>query len=340
VAHDPPPYRVAERFAIPAPVERVVPFGPGLVNDSFLVVTSAGDFLLQRINPSVFTDPDALMANVATVSHHLAGRLVPELVEARAGGRLVDDPSGAWRMWKRVPDATPCAELTPAHVRSAANLIGRFHAGLDHLAPDLLTETIPHFHDPARRLATLRATVDEDPCGRVREVEHEIEHAFAAADLAVKATAFAAELSPQIAHNDAQMNNILFRDDVAVCLVDLDTVMPTARFWDVGDLLRSASTRGEEDDPDPQHNEVDAALFRAILDGYRAAAAPIVETGSVEDAALDLAGPLITYEQALRFLTDYLRGDVYYRTTRPGQNLDRTRAQLALLASMQGTVGP
>jgi hypothetical protein len=94
-----------------------------------------------------------------------------------------------------------------------------------------------------------------------------------------------------------------------------------------------------EDDPDPRRNAVDPALFHAVVDGYRDAVAPVVEKGSVEDAALDLAGPLITYEQALRFLTDYLQGDVYYRTTRPGQNLDRTRAQLALLASMQGTVG-
>jgi hypothetical protein len=134
------------------------------------------------------------------------------------------------------------------------------------------------------------------------------------------------------------MNNILFRGDEAVCLVDLDTVMPTARFWDVGDLLRSASTRGAEDDPDPRHNAVDPALFHAVVDGYRDAVAPVVKRGSVEDAAVALAGPMITYEQALRFLTDYLEGDVYYRTTRSGQNLDRTRAQLALLASMRGTV--
>jgi hypothetical protein len=153
-----------------------------------------------------------------------------------------------------------------------------------------------------------------------------------------RATSLVSRLPPQIAHNDAQMNNILFRGDEAVCLVDLDTVMPTARFWDLGDLLRSASTYGAEDDPDPKSNVVDRALFRAAVDGYRDAIGPIVERGSVDDTAIDLAGPLITYEQALRFLTDYLRGDVYYRTTRPGQNLDRARAQLALLDSMQGTV--
>jgi hypothetical protein len=131
----------------------------------------------------------------------------------------------------------------------------------------------------------------------------------------------------------------LFRGNAAVCLVDLDTVMPTAWFWDVGDLLRSASTVAAEDDPDPRRNVADPLLAGAILDGYRAGVAPVLTAGTEEDDALEVAGALITYEQALRFLTDFIMGDVYYRTTRPDQNRDRARAQLALLASMQGTVG-
>ncbi len=115
--------------------------------------------------------------------------------------------------------------------------------------------------------------------------------------------------------------------------------MPTAWFWDVGDLLRSASTVAAEDDPDPARNVADPLLVRAILDGYRAGVAPALTAGTAEDDALEIAGALITYEQALRFLTDFIMGDVYYRTTRPDQNRDRARAELALLASMQGTVG-
>jgi Ser/Thr protein kinase RdoA (MazF antagonist) len=331
--------RVAEEFSIAGPVERSEPFGAGLVNDTFLVNTSADDvYVLQRINLAVFGDPESLMRNVGAVSDHLSGRFVPELVEARSGGWIVTDGADAWRMWYRVRDATPCGELTPRRVRSAARLLGRFHLALDDLAPTKLTETIPHFHDPARRLVVLRDAVAADSCGRVRHAVPEIDRAIGAEALAAQATEFVSALAPQIAHNDAQMNNILFREDDAVCLVDLDTVMPTARFWDVGDLLRSASTRGAEDDPDPRHGVVDPALFRAIVDGYRDAVATAVARGSVEDEALELAGPLITYEQALRFLTDYLQGDVYYRTTRAGQNLDRARSQLALLASMQGSV--
>jgi Ser/Thr protein kinase RdoA (MazF antagonist) len=330
--------RTAERFAIAGPVDEVVPFGAGLVNETYLVHTSVDDYVLQRINGSVFGDPDALMQNIATVSEHLSGRFVPQLVAARQGGWIVYERGGAWRMWQRVAGATPCDELTPELVRSAASLIGRFHVAVSDLS-DRLTETITHFHDPARRLALLRSAIDADPFGRVEHVGPEIERLLADEELARTAAELTAQLSPQVAHNDAQMNNILFRGDEAVCLVDLDTVMPTARFWDVGDLLRSASTRGAEDDPDPLANAVDPALLLAIVDGYREAVAPVVASGSVEDAAVDVAGQLITYEQALRFLTDHLLGDVYYRTTRSGQNLDRTRAQLALLTSMQGTVG-
>jgi Ser/Thr protein kinase RdoA (MazF antagonist) len=334
------PARVAERFVIAAAVDDIAPFGAGLVNDTFLVHTRADDYVLQRINTVVFRDPVALMQNVVTVAEHLSGRFVPQLVAARHGDWVVDDATGTWRMWRRVPDAAPCVDLTPDRVRSAARLIGRFHLAVGDLPPDSLTRTIPHFHDPARRVSRLRDAIAADPCGRVELVAAEIAYALGAEELGKKAAELVSHLSPQIAHNDAQMNNILFRADEAVCLVDLDTVMPTARFWDVGDLLRSASTHGAEDDPDPRHNTVDPMLYRAAIDGYRDAVAPVVEKGSVEDAALQLAGPLITYEQALRFLTDYVLGDVYYRTTRPGQNLDRARAQLGLLSSMQGTVTP
>jgi N-acetylhexosamine 1-kinase len=325
---------IADRFAIVGRVDEVVPFGEGLINDTFLVHAGGDDFILQRINQEVFADPLGLMQNVATVTAHLSGRFVPELVRARKGGWVVAEGGDTWRMWRRVRDAEPCDDLTPARVGSAAQLIGRFHVALRDLAPNSLAETIPHFHDPARRLAQLHKAIAADPAQRVARAGPEIERALAGEPLAAKATEFMVQLPSQIAHNDAQINNVLFRGDDAVCLVDLDTVMPAARFWDVGDLLRSASTRGAEDDPNPHHNGVDPALYRAIVDGYR----EVVQPDGVEDTAVQVAGLLITYEQALRFLTDYLRGDIYYRTTRPEQNLDRTRAQLGLLESMRDSV--
>ncbi len=132
---------------------------------------------------------------------------------------------------------------------------------------------------------------------------------------------------------------MLFRDDEAVCLVDLDTVMPTASFWDVGDLVRTASTYAAEDEPRLDRAVIDPELFQAIVAGYRSGRSTGPRPAAAEDDALEVAGAIVTYEQALRFLTDWIAGDVYYRTTRPGQNLDRARAQLALVASMPGTVG-
>jgi Ser/Thr protein kinase RdoA (MazF antagonist) len=331
--------RVARQFLFSAPVETIAPFGTGLINDTFLVTTRRDDYVVQRINRSVFVDPRSLMQNVATVSAHLGGRFLPELVAARSGGWIVTDADDTWRAWCRVPGGEACFDVTPMHVASAAHLLGCFHAGLADLAPTCLTETIPHFHDPTRRLARLREAVAADPFGRVERVAAEIDRALESAPLAALADELVAHLPPQVAHNDAQLANFLFRGDEAVCLVDLDTVMPTAWFWDVGDLLRSASTDAAEDDPDPKRNVADPRLVRAILDGYRAGVAPAVKAGTEEDDALEIAGALITYEQALRFLTDFIMGDVYYRTTRPDQNRDRARAQLALLASMEGTVG-
>jgi thiamine kinase-like enzyme len=142
-----------------------------------------------------------------------------------------------------------------------------------------------------------------------------------------------ARVPRRVAHNDAALTNMLFVQDDAACLVDLDTLMPTAWFWDVGDLVRTAATAQAEDDPSAG---VDRDLYAAIHEGYRSTA-PQMTRAEIE--ALDVAGPIVTYEQALRFLTDWLEGDAYYRVVRPDQNLDRAHAQLGLVASLLDTVG-
>jgi Ser/Thr protein kinase RdoA (MazF antagonist) len=196
---------------------------------------------------------------------------------------------------------------------------------------------MPGFHDPGRRLQALRDAIDADTFERVRTVEDEIALAFAAAPLVKHATEFAANVPRRVAHNDAKLDNVLFRDGAAVCLVDLDTLMPGAWFWDIGDLLRTASTTSAEDEPRAERVVFDAALYDAAAAGYGRG----VSTGVADAAEIDAigaAGAIVTYEQAVRFLTDWIAGDVYYRTTRPGQNRDRARAQFRLLASMPGPV--
>jgi Ser/Thr protein kinase RdoA (MazF antagonist) len=331
--------RVANQFDLSGAVVSVRPFGSGHINETFLVTTPTNDYVVQRINGSVFRDPALLVANVHVVSTHLLGAFVPELVGNRSGEWLVQHGDDAWRCWHRVFGAEPIAAPTPARVHSAANLLGEFHAGLSNLPPDCVGEVLPDFHAPARRLRLLRAVVSEDPMGRVAGVQSEIEAAFAAAPLSGIADDLVARVPRRVAHNDAKLDNVLFRGDNAVCLVDLDTVMPSAWFWDVGDLLRTGSTAAAEDEPATDRAVVDPELYLTILTGYRGGLAAGASPTSAEAEALEHAGAIVTYEQALRFLTDWIAGDVYYRTTRPAQNRDRAAAQLELLASMPGTVG-
>ncbi len=330
--------RIAERFALRESVVAIRSFGGGHINETFLAQTAAGGYVVQRINTAVFAEPDELVENVVTVTAHLGSRLLPELVPARAGGWLVHDGDDVWRAWVRVPRTESRDIPDPSSARSAANLLARFHSGLADLAPDELHETLPDFHDPMRRLARLRDVVAADPRGRVAGVEPEIAAALAAAPLAGRAEELVASVPRRVAHNDAKLDNFLFRGAEAVCLVDLDTVMPSAWFWDVGDLLRTASTRAAEDDPRTERAVVDPELYQAVLDGYRSGLAPSMPVLGAVGEALESAGAIVTFEQAVRFLTDWIEGDVYFRTSRPGHNLDRARAQLHLLASMPGTV--
>jgi hypothetical protein len=329
--------RVAEQFSLPDPVTAVRAFGGGHINETFLVETAVGDYVVQRINRSVFAAPEQLVENVATVVAHLGGRFLPEPVAARAGGWLVPDGSEVWRAWVRVPIAESHSVSDPRRAASAANLLACFHSGVADLAPDALHETLPDFHDPARRLAQLHDVVSEDPCGRVAAVRPEIAAAIAAGPLAKRSEELVAAVPRRVAHNDAKLDNFLYRDDEAVCIVDLDTVMPGAWFWDVGDLLRTASTYAAEDEPRTELAVVDPVLYRAVLDGYRAGLTPAL-LRRAETEAVESAGAIVVFEQAVRFLTDWIAGDVYYRTSRPEQNLERARAQLHLLASMPGTV--
>ncbi|HYH52280.1 MAG TPA: aminoglycoside phosphotransferase family protein [Acidimicrobiia bacterium] len=331
---------VAERFT--GPLTAIRPFGTGHINDTFLVATAAGEYVVQRINTAVFHDPDAVTANILAVYRHVRGAMVPEPVPTadRSGNWLVHDADGGvWRAWHRAPGEPRAAEdAGPAELRSAAALLGRFHALAADLTPDGLTETLPRFHDPARRLEDLRAVVAADPCGRVATARDEIAAAEAAEPLAGLATDLMNRVPTRVAHFDAKLDNILFSGDDAVCLVDLDTVMPGAWFWDVGDLLRSGATAAAEDDRDLDRAVVQAERYEAIVGGYREAlGAPVAgPPTAAEFEAIDAAGAIVTYEQAVRFLTDWIAGDVYYRIERPEQNLDRARAQFRLLASMPG----
>jgi Ser/Thr protein kinase RdoA (MazF antagonist) len=324
---------VAERFGWD--VVEVVVLDDGHINDSYLVRTSRDEYVLQRINRSVFADPEAVSSNILAVHRHLGSGLVPDPVPAPDGGWLLRDGEEVWRAAHRVRSANPCTALTPESARQAGDLLGRFHAGLADFDPAQLAVTLPGFHDLRSRLDDLCAVVDADPRARADAARPDIEAALDAAPLVEVAEELVRKVPIRAAHYDAKLDNMLFRDGEAVCLVDLDTLMPGQWFWDVGDLLRTAATTAAEDCPDAETVSADPALYDAVLTGYLEAM-PAGLLGLDERAALWVAGALVTYEQGMRFLTDWLAGDRYYRTSRPGQNLDRARAQLRLLSTMPG----
>ncbi|HYT40238.1 MAG TPA: phosphotransferase, partial [Acidimicrobiia bacterium] len=177
--------RAAGRFVagVGVGVGALRPFGGGHINETFLAGTATGDLVVQRLNLSVFPDPEAVTDNIVAVHRHLRGACMPEPVPTVDGRWLLRDGSGAWRAWRRVPGAAPLSRSTPTAARAAGRLLGQFHGRLADLDPATLTETLPGFHDPAGRLAALRAAVAADPCSRAAGVAEEIARAESGAAL-------------------------------------------------------------------------------------------------------------------------------------------------------------
>jgi N-acetylhexosamine 1-kinase len=325
---------------------RLLPASGGHINASFLVSDGPAPprWLLQRVNKVVFPSPELVMRNIEAV---LAGGSaapspavrLPELLRTLDGeGWAYDSEGELWRCWTVLPGLRSAVQVeTERDAREA----GRAFGGFAHLAATLdasaLSETIPGFHDTPARLAQLNASIAHDACGRVHGAQQEIALALSYRALAplLVAPLRAAEIPTRVAHNDAKIGNVLF--DVATgqaaMVIDLDTVMPGTPLFDFGDLVRSGVNRAPEDVTDPKQVVVERELYLALLEGYLGGVDGLLTPG--EAALLESAGRVITWEQSIRFLTDYLAGDTYFATSHPGHNLERARAQLALLAQLE-----
>ncbi|HEX4628826.1 MAG TPA: aminoglycoside phosphotransferase family protein [Gemmatimonadales bacterium] len=341
------PDDVVARFAIGGEVAAVEPFsGGGHINESH-VVTCRGSrdrparrarparFFLQLLNPDVFPDPHRLMENVARVTRHLDGplRLVPTLEGAAF---FEDDRGGVWRLYGFIEHAVTRAEPTgPGDAERASRAFGAFQRSLVDLPGPRLHETIPHFHDTPCRVDALEHAVQCDAAQRASGARPEIAQVRARSGLAqilVQAAARGA-VPERIVHNDAKLANVLFdASGEALCVVDLDTVMPGLGLYDFGDLVRSMATRAAEDERDLGRVRLEPELFEAIARGYLAGTGDLLTRAERE--LLVAGAQVIVFEQAVRFLIDHLEGDRYYRVARPGHGLDRCRTQLALLASL------
>ena len=345
---------VLEAFDFGAPVVGAMRFGCGHINDTFCVHTQPADypcrtFILQRMSAAAFKHPDQLMSNIIGVTEYLGeqikqaggdrSREAMEVIRPRNGEPYyTDSQGGAWRVYPFITDIY-CYQTadTPELFAASGRAFGRFQKMLNGYPAETLYETIPHFHDTEDRLAKLKAAVEADSMGRVKDCGPEIQFVMdREADCSVALQALRdGRLPLRVTHNDTKLNNVLIdtKTGKGVCVIDLDTVMPGLSINDFGDSIRFGANHCAEDEKDLSKMYLDLELFevytKAFLEGAE---------GSLTDAELEYlpwGAKLMTLECGIRFLTDYLEGDTYFHIHREGQNLDRCRTQFKLVADME-----
>jgi hypothetical protein len=332
------------------------PYGSGHIHDTFLVETKESDkdnYILQRLNNKIFKDIPALQQNIERVTVHLRNKLsaVPGsnikrecliLIPARDGKSWILDKDGNyWRMYIFISNHRSYNIVdSPDKAFEGGKAIGKFQAMLADMPGEPLNETIPRFHDIGNRLEILERTIKENPAGRVSSVTEEINQYLSRGEemKTILRLGKAGKIPLRITHNDTKFNNILLDEhDKALCVIDLDTVMPGYVHYDFGDAIRTVTNTAAEDEKELSKVKMDIDLFRAYAKGY------LSETGStlnlVEKEYLAFAPKLITYTIGVRFLTDFIDGDNYFKIHHEFHNLQRTRAQLKLVMSMEEQYG-
>lgn len=337
--------RVLPNFRLDGEPGGIAPLGSGLIHQSYLVQGQGDGYVLQRINTQVFPHPDPLMENLARVTAHLEAKLRPHhpdwrrrvlrLVPTQEARSWWRDPKGdAWRLFVHIPGSRSYDSTREPRLAYEAGLaFARFIALLADLPGPPLHLTIPGFHDTPARLEQLLEIARGDPWRRAGGVSSELDFIHQRSHKA--RWLIQAGLPVQVVHNDTKLNNLLFDplSGEALCVVDLDTLMPGLALHDYGDLVRSLAAAALEDGGPDRPMELDLVLFDALTRGYiKGIGRPL---GPEEAELLPLAPQTITLELASRFLTDHLAGDRYFKIDRPGQNLDRCRRQLQLLKSME-----
>jgi hypothetical protein len=330
------------------------PFGTGHINDTYAVSFRRSDgkihrYLLQRISHHVFADPEGLMDNMKRILAHLRAKIVAAngnpnrealtLIPTVEGDSCAKvDGRDYWRAFRWIEGARTYETVeSPRQVYQAARTFGNFQKLLADFPAATLHDTIPDFHHTRKRFEAFVGAVERDVANRARTVRHEIafveervEETTVLVDLLKRS-----QLPERVTHNDTKFNNVMIDDDTGegICVIDLDTVMSGLALYDFGDAARSAAKTSAEDEPDPSKAGIDlqtfAYLTRGFLDATRAFLTP------TEIDYLSFSAKLMTLECGMRFLTDYLNGDIYFKTQRRTHNLDRCRTQFAMVADIE-----
>jgi hypothetical protein len=340
---------ILSQFDLDGQVKEIVPFGNGHINDTLKVVGSDGEsrYVLQRINHLIFTQVDILQNNIRVVTSHIRKKLeekgepdvdrkVLTFLTAKDGKNYYYDGENYWRVCLMIPRCRSFEKITPELAYQAGKAFGEFQYMLSDIPEGVLQETIPNFHNMEFRLQQFRDAVKLNAAGRLSEVQSLVDEVENRAEsMCIQERLYReGKLEKRINHCDTKVNNILFDEEGRVlCVIDLDTVMPGFVLSDFGDFIRTGANTGLEDDEDLSRVQVDMEIFKAYAKGYIERARSFLTP--LEVSLLPYGGRLLTYMQTVRFLTDYLNGDTYYKIHRPDHNLIRTKAQFKLLRSLE-----
>lgn len=342
-------FQLVSHFDVQGTVKSVKPLGNGLINDTYKVAMNeenAPAYVLQRINNAIFKDVELLQSNIEAVTAHLRKKLeekqvadidrrVLHFIKAQTGKtywREADDTY--WRMMRFIPDAFTYETVNEKYSHAAGLAFGEFEAALVDL-PQQLGETIPDFHNMELRARQLKEAVQNNPVKRLSVVESMVEELNRNMEEMCKAEQLHRDgkLPKRICHCDTKVNNMMFdADGNILCVIDLDTVMPSYVFSDYGDFLRTGANFTAEDDPNLANVGFNMDIFKAFTKGYLTSAGAFLTP--IEREHLPFAAKLFPFMQCVRFLTDYINGDVYYKIKYPEHNLDRAKNQLALFNSV------
>lgn len=332
------------KFNVENEINEVKPLGEGLINDTFKVYVNDCEtpkYVLQRINNAIFQDVDLLQDNIEKVTNHIRKKLIEKnetdldrkvlnFIKTKDDKRFYFDGEKYWRLMVFISDSYTYQAVTPEYSYTAGLTFGEFQSMLSDIE-ETLGETIPSFHNIELRLSQLREAVENDVVGRVKEVRYYLDEIEKRAEVMCRGEQLYREgkLPKRICHCDTKVNNMLFdKDGNVLCVIDLDTVMPSFIFSDFGDFLRSAANTGAEDDKDLNNIDFNMEIFEAFTKGY------IEGTKSfllpIEKENLPYAAKLFPYMQTVRFLADYINGDTYYKIQYQEHNLVRTKAQWRL----------
>lgn len=345
--------KLSENFKIEGEVISAVKYGSGHINDTFLVTTrvNGGErkYILQGINKHVFKKPELLMNNLVLVTEHLKKKIAENggdpkretlnLIKTFEDAYYYESPEGDyWRMLRFVTD-NKCYDKVerPVQFYDSAVAFGNFQRMLGDFPAETLYETIPDFHNTPVRFKNLMAEVEKDSFGRLAEVLPEVEFARAREEFAatLEREHEAGRLPLKVTHNDTKINNILFdaKTDKPICVVDLDTIMPGYSVNDFGDSIRFGASTAAEDEEDLSLVHFDIDLYELYVKGFIEGVGDALTEG--ERNMLPVGAIMMTFECGMRFLTDYLAGDTYFKTSRPKQNLHRCRTQFKLVEEME-----